>query len=272
MKRNQRIALISRLLTSSPGTQISLEEICSRFSISKSTASEDMNIVRSAFEEAGDGFLECRKGPGGGFRYIPGMNDSSSLQALKEICSLLQDPGRILGGGFIYTSDIMFHPVHTATLAHIFAQQFRDKGADYIVTIETKGIPLAVMTARLLNIPSVVVRREHKVSEGPTISINYFSSASDRMKKMSISKLGIRPGSKAIIIDDFMRAGGSIKGILELLNELDIEVLAKGVAITSETPAVKKISDCLPLMYLGNVDEKNRIVSVYPNPDLFPEN
>ena len=44
--------------------------------------------------------------------------------------------------------------------------RFADRNPDYIMTVETKGIPLAVMVARAFNKPLVIARRDSKVTEG----------------------------------------------------------------------------------------------------------
>ena len=269
MKRAERTAILSQILTTSPNHLFTLDEICEKFNISKTTASEDISLVKSAFDKSNHGSIYTKRGPGGGFIYLPWASNESACGYLKEICTMLSDPKRVLGGGFIFTSDVMFNPSIVYKLAAIFVSQFKSLKPDYIVTVETKGIPLALMTAHLLNVPAVVVRREHKISEGPTISINYFSSAAGKMKKMSISKYSIKPGSKAIIIDDFMRAGGSIKGVYEILQELHIEILNVGVAIASKVPSEKKISQYLPLMYLDDIDEQNKTITIYPNENIF---
>ena len=154
-------------------------------------------------------------------------------------------------------------------LATVFTKKFKDRGADYVATVETKGIPLASMVAHQLNLPLVVIRREAKVSEGSTVSINYFSGSYDRVQKMSISKRAVKPGSKAIIIDDFMRGGGSTKGIAEILSEFEVTVVGAGIAIASTLPEKKRIEDYTPIVYLGTVDEENRIIEAMPNFEIF---
>ena len=138
-----------------------------------------------------------------------------------------------------------------------------------MATVETKGIPLASMVAHQMNLPLVVIRREAKVSEGSTVSINYFSGSYDRVQKMSISKRAVKPGSKAIIIDDFMRGGGSTKGIAEILSEFDVTVVGAGIAIASLLPEKKRIEDYTPIVYLGTADEENRVIEALPNYQIF---
>ena len=58
---------------------------------------------------------------------------------------------------------------------------------------------------------------------------------------MSISKRAVSQNKRAIIIDDFMRGGGSLKGVSEILSEFDIDVAGAGVAIASREPVKKKL-------------------------------
>ena len=268
MKRAGRIAVIVKMFTDKPNHIFKLNDFCKKFNTAKSTISEDINIVRNALYEMELGNIITIPGPTGGVKFVPFVTKEFCIKTQKKLCKELNNKFRFLGGGFLYTSDLMFEPSFVYEMASIFAHIFASRNADYVVTIETKGIPLALMTAKLLNIPTVVVRREPKISEGPTISINYFSGSAGRMQKMSVSKKSVIPGSKALIIDDFMRAGGSIKGIYELLSELDVEVAGVGVAIASTFPETKKISNYEALVFMGNVDEKNLYADIVPNDEI----
>lgn len=86
---------------------------------------------------------------------------------------------------------------------------------------------------------------------------------------MSMAKKAIGSGKKAIIIDDFMRAGGSLKGIAELLGEFGVEVAGIGVAISTLEPSTKKVRDYTSLVYLGDVDESKKLIEAFPNKDVL---
>lgn len=268
MKRSGRIAAMVKIFTDHPNEIFNLNYFCEMFGSAKSTISEDINIIRNSLVEKKLGNIITISGPTGGVKFTPYINEKQCISVQDRLAAELNKPFRFLVGGFLYTSDIMFNPSFIYEMASIFANIFEEKNADYVVTIETKGIPLALMTAKLLNIPTVVVRREPRISEGPTISINYFSGSAGRMQKMSVSKKSVIPGSKAIIIDDFMRAGGSIKGIYELLSELDVKVCGVGVAIASIFPETKKISQYDALVYMGEVDEKTLHADIIPNREM----
>lgn len=269
MKRSNRVGAICQILTESPHKIYNLKYFCDMFNAAKSSISEDISTAKQAVSLAGYGYIETIPGVSGGVKYIPYISTEKARIIQENFADMLREESRILGGGFIYTSDIMYNPEIVKGIAQIFARKFRDSGADYVATIETKGIPLAFMTAHLLDLPVVVIRRETKISEGATVSINYFPGSSERLQKMSISKRAAIPGSKVLIIDDFMRGGGSIKGIIEIFSEIDIEVVGKGVAITNIEPQKKKVDDCFPIVYLGEVNEAERKIEVISNCQIF---
>ena len=82
---------------------------------------------------------------------------------------------------------------------------------------------------------------------------------------MSIAKRAVEPGRKAIIIDDFMRGGGSLKGIKDILGEFDVETVGIGVAIESRFPEKKKVKDYVSILIIDEIDEDEHIISIRPN-------
>ncbi len=271
MKKNKRLGVLIEEFTANPSVLFDSKHFCDKFDIAKSSLSEDIKLIDEIFRENGSGRIESIPGVGGGIRYIPDISDERIEELQEEMCRLLSDPSRILGGGFLYTSDILYDGKLMNDAARFFAGRYSGLNADYVVTVETKGIPLAAQTARLLNIPLVVIRREAMYSEGSTVSINYFSGSSDRIQKMSLAKRAVKPGSKAIVIDDFMRGGGSAKGIIEVLSEFDVETLAIGVAIAAIKPEKKKITDYTAIVILEDIDEDERIIKLKANKDILNE-
>ena len=84
-----------------------------------------------------------------------------------------------------------------------------------------------------------------------------------------MSKRSVKNGSKVLIIDDFMRGGGSVTGIAEMMNEFDSKIVGVGIAIVSKEPEKKKVSDYVNFVDLGKVDPENKLIEVSPNPDIF---
>lgn len=270
MKKNKRVGYLIHELVTHPGVSYSSETFCTALDIARSSLSEDLAAAREVIEEIGTGTIETLRGTGGGIRYLPSLNEEGFRRLQQELIRRTEDPQRILGGGFLYTSDFMYDSELIRPMALYFAGCFRHAGADYVVTVETKGIALASQVAFMLGLPLVIVRREAKYSEGSTVSINYFSGSYDRIQKMSLAKRAVQPGGRAVIIDDFMRGGGSSKGLAEILAEFDVEVIGTGVAIASKEPAKKKITSYIPILWLDAIDEERRIITARPADYLNP--
>ncbi|MBQ8589443.1 MAG: pur operon repressor [Firmicutes bacterium] len=271
MKRTERVGAMLQILRENPNKTFSLGYFCDMFDCAKSSLSEDVSAAKRALEISGYGRIETSAGAKGGLKYIPSISKKAAENLLNDLEEMMGEKERILANGFLYISDIMFHPAIVKGVGQIFAKKFENCGADYVVTVETKGIPAALMTAEMLNLPLVVLRRESKISEGSTVSINYFAGSAERIQKMSLAKRAVKPRTKALIIDDFMRAGGSVRGISDMMREFDVEVMGVGVMIASKEPVKKKVSEYFPLMYLGTVDADNQIIDVEQNVQAIEE-
>lgn len=252
VNRTERVSCITQILCNNPNNDYSLGQFAERFGCAKSSISEDMKLVRLAMDEMGYGYLETTSGSKGGVRFVPYISDDKAREILNNLRSKFFEPDRLMGGGFFYTADLMFDPQIARGVAMVFARRFAAIDADIVVTVETKGIAVATYVAEMLNLPLAVIRREAKVTEGSTLSINYFSGSSDRIQKMSLSKRAIKKNSRAIIIDDFMRGGGSIAGMKEMLSEFESHAVGVGVVISAGKHHEKNLDDVYPLLLLDD--------------------
>jgi len=137
-----------------------------------------------------------------------------------------------------------------------------DKNVDAIVTVETKGIPIALMCARTLNVPLVIIRKDSRVTEGSFVSINYISGSQRHIRSMSLARRSLQKGSKVLLIDDFMKAGGTIRGMMELMEEFDAEVVGAGVMISTEKPENKLVDNYISVFVLKNMEEEKNIIDI----------
>lgn len=147
------------------------------FGAAKSTLSEDIDILRGVFAQFHLGQLDTVTGAAGGVRYRPVLAPEDAYRTVKDLAQMLAAPGRVLPGGFIYMADILAMPDVVERMGTIIASQFYRAEPDFVLTMETKGIPVAMMTARALGVPTVIVRRDSKVYEGPAVNINYLSGS-----------------------------------------------------------------------------------------------
>ncbi len=287
-RRGERVAAVTALLHQNPGRLYTLGELAERFGASRSSLSEDLAVIREATARSGLGEVVTLPGAAGGARFVPTLGPGEARRVVAELCRELSDPRRIVAGGYIYMTDIIFSPAWSSRLGQVFALLFSRTGsktrpgssgrgngsppaaaeADYVVTVETKGIPLALMTARCLGLPVVVARRDLRVTEGSAVTMNYVSGSTGHIQTMSLPRRSLPPGAKVLIVDDFMKAGGTARGLRELMNEVGARVLALGILTVTAVPSDKLVDDYLALTVLQGIDERRRVVSVVPGPAL----
>ena len=255
LSRNSRVVAITKILTENPNKVIGLNKFSDLLNAAKSTISEDIVIVREVLEKLEMGRVETISGAAGGIKYIPGIATESRKKFAEDICELLKDESRIVPGNFIYMTDLMYNPQIISKAGVILSTEFYDKEVDYVVTVETKGIPLAYEVARNLGIPLVIIRRDSKVTEGSTVTINYVSGTSGRIQQMSLSKKSMKAKSKCIFIDDFLRGGGTAQGIKDLLKEFESELIGIGVLVDNIGVAQKRVSDYISIVELKHLGE-----------------
>ncbi|MCK8826747.1 pur operon repressor [Natroniella acetigena] len=265
MRRSERIVAVTKILVEDPYKLLSLNYFTERFDAAKSTISEDLAIVRRVFAAEKMGEIETIPGAAGGVRFIPNKGINDIKDVVNELCNQLSDPERILPGGYLYMTDLIFNPSLMNDVGKIFITKFAELEAEYVITIETKGIPIALMVARALNLPLVNIRKDSMVTEGSAVSINYLTGSSRKIKTMSLARKALPEGSRVIIIDDFMKAGGTAKGMLDLMEEFKADVLGMGVLVETITPQDKLVEDYTSLVVLEEIDQQQEKIVVKPS-------
>ncbi len=257
-KRSERIVYMTQYLISNPNKLVPLTFFVTKFEQAKSSISEDVQIIKDTLIKEGLGTVETISGASGGVKYRPQMQKEEAKAVIDEVIALLQEKERLLPGGYLFLSDLMGNPALLKRVGRLIATIYMDEELDAIVTIATKGISLANAVANVLNLPVVVIRKDNKVTEGSTVSINYVSGSTRKIETMVLSKRTLKEHSNVLIVDDFMRAGGSINGVMNLMNEFKAHV--KGVSVLVESKEVKQrlIEDYTSLVRLSDVDEYNQ--------------
>ena len=264
LSRNSRVVAITKLLLENPNKILGLNQFSDLLNAAKSTISEDIVIIRELLEKLEMGRVETISGAAGGIKFIPIIGYEKGNKFALELCDLLKDDGRVIAGNFIYVTDVMYNPQIIGKAGVILSSCFKNMDIDYVITVETKGIPLAYEVARNLGVQLVIARRDTQVTEGPTVTINYVSGTSGRLQQMSLSKRSMKPSSKCIFIDDFMKGGGTAQGIKDLLKEFDSELVGIGVLIDNKQVEKKLVDDNVSIVELNSVD-KSSIIEVQPS-------
>ncbi|PEA92193.1 pur operon repressor [Bacillus cereus] len=262
IRRSTRLVDMTYYLLQNPRQLVSLTFFAERYQSAKSSISEDLVIIKQTFEQQGVGTLQTIPGAAGGVKYIPYISEEEADLIIDELCGLFENTDRILPGGYLYMTDLLSNPRHINGAGRLFASVFARQPIDAVMTVATKGIPLAYAVANYLDVPVVIARKDNKVTEGPTVSINYVSGSSKRIQTMTLAKRSLPEGSNVLIIDDFMKAGGTIQGMMSMLEEFKANVVGIGVLVESTDIEERLINNFVSLIRLSEVDVKEKTIQV----------
>lgn len=256
-KRSERLVYMTQHLITNPNKLIPLTTYVDKFSQAKSSISEDIRIIKDVFNAEGLGILQTTAGANGGAMFIPKISVERAEAIIAEFKEDLESSERLLPGGYLYMSDIMGNPNMMNDIGDLIATMYGDLEIDSVVTIATKGISLANAVARKLNVPVAVIRKDNKVTEGSTVSINYVSGSTRKIETMVLSKRTLKEGSRVLVVDDFLRAGGSITGVTNLMEEFNAAVVGVSVLVEAKEVANRRFSDYTSLLKVSEIDEFN---------------
>ena len=258
IRRNERMSVMMKILSGAPGKMFTLSRFCELFGAAKSTVSEDLDALGRVAKEFDLGEIETVTGAAGGVLYRPRKSLEASREYVRGLCRELSGTERVLPGNFLYYSDILSTPEIVNRMGEILAAEFGSARPDFVLTMETKGIPVAFATANALGVPLVIARHVSKVCEGSAVNINYVSG-SGNIETMSLSRRAVKENQKALIVDDFLKGGGTAGGMVELMREFSVTVVGMGFVMSTVTPEKKRISGEKSLMTLevlsGDVGE-----------------
>ena len=256
-KRSEKLVYMTQHLITNPNKLIPLTTYVDKFSQAKSSISEDIRIIKDVFNAEGLGILQTTAGANGGAMFIPKISVERAKAIIAEFKEDLESSERLLPGGYLYMSDIMGNPKMMNDIGDLIATMYGDLEIDSVVTIATKGISLANAVARKLNVPVAVIRKDNKVTEGSTVSINYVSGSTRKIETMVLSKRTLKEGSRVLVVDDFLRAGGSITGVTNLMEEFNATVVGVSVLVEAKEVANRRFSDYTSLLKVSEIDEFN---------------
>lgn len=250
IRRNERMSAMMKILSDAPNRIFTLSYFCELFGAAKSTMSEDIDILRDVVTQFGLGELETVTGAAGGVRYRSVVKHADAQKYISTLCEELSGRSRVLPGGFLYNSDILSTPEKVRRMGEILATEYYDAAPDFVLTMETKGIPVALSTANALGVPLVIARRSSKAYEGSAVNINYVSGSSGSIQTMSLSRRAVKEGQKALIVDDFLKGGGTAQGMVDLMHEFNVDVVGMAFVMETAAPVKKRVNGEKSLMVL----------------------
>lgn len=269
-KRSGRLVDMTAILLAKPNEKFTMNVFQERYKAAKSSISEDVSILNEVFQLQGLGRVETYSGASGGVVYHPHISWDLQERFILDIIKGIEEGDRVLPGGYIYLTDILGDPDLLKRMGKIIASQVADKHIDYVMTVATKGIPLAQAVAYEAGCQFVIAHKDSKVTEGTTISVKYTSESSpNRVQRMEVVSNRIEAGANVVLVDDFYRGGGTMNGLSKLVDNFGANVVDKFVLCENHTEDQRE-TDVKSLIKIRDLESASREFSATPG-SLFQD-
>src|SRR5699024_12732933 len=93
-----------------------------------------------------------------------------------------------------------------------------------------------------------------------TVSVNYMSSSLSRVSKIELPTSALKKEAKVLIVDDFMKGGGTLTGIEELVKEFDGTIAGVCVLCEADFDKEKLIKNYLSLIKISEIDTAQKLI------------
>ncbi|MDO4867662.1 MAG: xanthine phosphoribosyltransferase [Clostridia bacterium] len=165
------------------------------------------------------------------------------MEMLKQ--RILQD-GRALSDQVLLVDSFLNHQVDVALMkacGEEFARRFADAGITRIATIESSGIAPAAMTALVMDLPMVIMKKSvSSILKDGIIQREVFSFTKNAPYLLTLKTHFITPGDRVLLIDDFLANGEAAFGGIALLEQAGATVAGVGAVIAKAfQPGMEKL-------------------------------
>lgn len=143
--------------------------------------------------------------------------------------------GTVLGTDILKVDGFVNHQVDVELMEEIgkdMAEHFKNAGVTKVFTIESSGIAPALFTAKYLNVPMVILKKQvSKNLQTEVWQTEVISYTKDTSYELTLAKNYISDEDHVLIVDDFLANGEAATGAIRLVRKAHATVAGIGVLI-----------------------------------------
>lgn len=183
---------------------------------------------------------------------------------MQELRDRILKEGKVIGNDILKVDSFINYQVDPILMKNIgkeFAEYFKDKGINKIITIESSGISPALMTACEMEIPLVIMKKQPSKELNESLYQTQVTSFTTQKEyELCLSSDVISADDHVLIIDDFLADGEAVTGAIRLLRMAHATVAGIGILIEkSYQPGYEKLKsqgfDIHSLVKIKQMDE-----------------
>ena len=154
---------------------------------------------------------------------------------MKLLEERIKKDGKALGKTVLKVDSFINHQVDSEfmdALGKDFAEHFKEYGITKVFTIESSGIAPALMTAKYLDVPMVILKKQtSKILNGKVYQTRVTSFTKGTSYELTLYQDYIDQNDKVLLIDDFLANGCALLGLTDLVESAGATVEGIGIAI-----------------------------------------
>ena len=154
---------------------------------------------------------------------------------MKLLEERIKKDGKALGKTVLKVDSFINHQVDSEfmdALGKDFAEHFKDCGITKVFTIESSGIAPALMTAKYLDVPMIILKKQtSKILNGKVYQTRVTSFTKGTSYELTLSQQFINENDHVLIVDDFLANGEAATGAIRLLRKAHATIAGVGILI-----------------------------------------
>ncbi len=193
-------------------------------------------------------------------RNPPPMTIHSELTAAyAPLVRRIEAEATIIGDQILKIDHFLNHRIEPAFISELgreLAQRVSAYQPSLILTAEASGIAPGLVVAQALNVPLVYAKKYSPQVESPALSRIIPSPTKGGETKLVLAQRYIQPGTRVVIIDDFLSNGRTAVALVEMAREAGAEVLGAGFVVEKRFKQGHRLIEALgvPVATLAQIE------------------
>lgn len=154
---------------------------------------------------------------------------------MKLLEERIQKEGKALNEAVLKVDSFINHqvdPEFMEMLGKDFAEHFKDFGITKVFTIESSGIAPAMMVAKYLKVPMVILKKQtSKILNGNVYQTRITSFTKETSYELTLFSDYIQTEDRILLIDDFLANGEAATGASRLIEQSGAKLAGIGILI-----------------------------------------
>ena len=150
----------------------------------------------------------------------------------------IKKEGRVTEDNILMVDSFLNHQMDVEFFNEVgkeFKDRFKNDQIDKILTIESTGIGLGIITAQYFdNVPVVFGKKIERLPRNKREEVfnsEVYSFTKKTIYNVVVDKKFIKPGEKILIVDDFLANACAVFGLIDVVKQAGAEVVGVGIVI-----------------------------------------